>query len=78
MTKMMTCKQMEGECDLPLFATTSKDMAEKMTAHVMDVHPKVAQKMASMTPEEHEEWEKEFHKNWEEAEEVDFEAGNTS
>ncbi|MES2224089.1 MAG: hypothetical protein V4469_04125 [Patescibacteria group bacterium] len=41
-----------------------------MTEHVMKSHPEVAEKMSNMTETEHEEWETEFHKNWDAAPEV--------
>ena len=45
-------------------AASSEEMAKKMTAHVMEKHPDVAEKMKNMSPTEHEKWEAEFHKNW--------------
>ena len=68
--KTMTCRQMGGKCDLEIQAGTSADMAKKMTAHVMKEHPDVAEEMKNMTEKEHEKWEKEFHKNWDNAPEV--------
>lgn len=62
--KTMTCRTMGGGCDMPISAETSSAMAEKMTEHVMKVHPDVAERMANMTPAEHEKWEDQFHKDW--------------
>ena len=56
---------MGGNCDLEIQAGTSSEMAKKMTSHVMKDHPDVAETMKNMTEEEHEKWETEFHKNWE-------------
>jgi hypothetical protein len=58
---------MGGECDQAISAETSKEMSEKMTAHVIEKHPDTAKWMKDMTPEEHQEWEKDFHRNWDEA-----------
>jgi predicted small metal-binding protein len=65
--KTMTCKQLGGTCDTKISAETSADMAQKMTAHVMSAHPDVAQKFSTMNESQHEDWEKEFHKNWDAA-----------
>ena len=63
----MTCKQMGGTCDTEIKASSSAEMAKKMTAHVMEKHPEVAEKMKNMTKSEHEKWEDDFHKNWDKA-----------
>jgi len=68
--KTMTCRQMGGTCDAKLEASTSAEMAKKMTAHVMAEHPDVAAKMKNMSSEEHEKWESEFHRNWNRAPEA--------
>lgn len=68
--KKMTCREMGGDCDMEIYAETSAEMAKKMTTHVMEMHPDVAQKMSTMTEDEHEEWEKDFHQKWDVAPEV--------
>jgi hypothetical protein len=65
--KKMTCKEMGGSCDAEIKAESSSEMAKKMTAHVMEKHPDVFEKMKNMSKAQHKEWEKEFHKNWENA-----------
>lgn len=67
----MICRDMGGECDLKIEATTSAEMAEKMTEHVLEKHPKIAETMTNMTEEEHKVWEAEFHKNWDKTPRVD-------
>lgn len=67
--KTMTCKQMGGTCDTQISAESSAEMAQKMTDHVVEAHPDVAEKMANMTPEEHAAWEKKFHEDYDAAEE---------
>lgn len=71
--KIMTCKQMGGECDLEIAAHSSAEMARKMTTHVMEMHPKVAQHFEKMTKKEHEKWEADFHENWGNAPELEVE-----
>jgi predicted small metal-binding protein len=63
----MTCRQMGGTCDAEITADTSSEMAKKMTAHVMEKHPDVAERMKKMTEPEHKQWEDDFHKKWEKA-----------
>lgn len=65
--KTLTCKQMGGECDKEITADTSSNMAKNMTAHVMEAHPDTAKKFSTMTDDEHEKWEAEFHKSWDNA-----------
>lgn len=65
--KIMTCREMGGECDAEIKAHTSSEMAQKMTADVIEKHPDVAEKMKNMTESEHEKLEDDFHKNWEKA-----------
>ena len=71
--KIMTCKQMGGDCDLEIAAHSSAEMARKMTVHVMEMHPKVAQYFENMTKKEHERWESDFHFNWGDAQEIEVE-----
>ncbi len=70
MKKTMTCKEMGGECDLSLSATTSAEMAQKMEAHIKKEHPDVVKEMENMSAQEREEWDTEFHKKWKEAPEL--------
>jgi predicted small metal-binding protein len=62
--KTMTCREMGGKCDAEIKADSSSEMAKKMTAHVMEKHPDVFEKMKNMTESEHKKWEEDFHKNW--------------
>ncbi len=62
--RVMTCKQMGGECDLEIAAHTSAEMARKMTVHVMEMHPKTAKYFENMTKKDHEKWEADFHDKW--------------
>jgi hypothetical protein len=38
-----------------------------MTAHVMEKHPDIFEKMKNMTESEHKKWEDDFHKSWDKA-----------
>jgi hypothetical protein len=70
MKTTMTCRQMGGTCDATITAGTSAEVARKMTAHVLETHPEVANRMKNMTPEEHRRWEADFHRNWDEAQKM--------
>jgi predicted small metal-binding protein len=54
---------MGGKCEAEFTADSSSEMAKEMTAHVMEKHPDVAEKMKNMTESEHKQWEYDFHKN---------------
>ena len=65
--KTMTCRELGGACDQKISAETWDDMVKKMTAHVMDKHPDVAEKMKQMHAEDPEKWGKEVKPKWEAA-----------
>jgi predicted small metal-binding protein len=65
--KTMTCREMGGTCDAEIKADSTSEMAKKMTAHVMEKHPDVFEKMKNMTESEHKKWEDDFHENWDKA-----------
>lgn len=65
--KTMTCREMGGECGLEIKANSSSEMAKKMTAHVIEKHPDVAERMKNMTEAEHQKWEDDFHEKWDHA-----------
>lgn len=46
--KTMTCKELGGKCDKKLSANTWDDMVKKMTRHVVEKHPDVANDMKKM------------------------------
>lgn len=64
---MKTCREMGGNCDTEIKANSSSEMARKITAHVIENHPDVAETMKNMTAVERQQWEDEFHKNWDKA-----------
>jgi predicted small metal-binding protein len=68
--KTMTCREMGGSCDTQIQADSSAEMAKKMTAHVLEKHPDVYERMKNMTESEHKKWEEDFHKNWQKAPEA--------
>lgn len=68
--KTMTCAELGGACDQKLSAETWDEMIKKMTAHVMDQHPDVAEKMKAMHEADPEQWGKEMKPKWEAAPET--------
>lgn len=65
--KTLTCKELGGECDEKISATSWDEMVEKMTKHVMDTHPDTAKKMEEMHAEDPEKWGKEMKPKFEAA-----------
>ncbi len=65
--KTMTCRELGGACDLKLSAETWEEMVKKMTAHVMDKHPAVAEKMKTMHEEDPKKWGREMKPKWDAA-----------
>ncbi|MGO4568390.1 DUF1059 domain-containing protein [Rhizobium sp. 2YAF20] len=62
--KTMTCRELGGACDEKLSAQTWDEMVKKMTAHVMQKHPDVAEKMKKMHEEDPKKWGKEMKRKW--------------
>ncbi|CAN7723003.1 hypothetical protein [Rhizobium sp. LjRoot258] len=62
--KTMTCRELGGACDEKLSAQTWDEMVKKMTSHVMDKHPDVAEKMKKMHEEDPEKRGKEMKQKW--------------
>lgn len=58
--KTLTCKQLGGTCDYKLTAHSWDDMVQKMTKHVMENHPDVAEKMKKMHDEDPKRWGREM------------------
>ena len=65
--KTMTCRELGGSCDQELSAETWGDMVKTMTAHVMENHPDVAEKMKKMHEADPEKWGKEMKPKWDAA-----------
>ncbi|MEO7914536.1 MAG: DUF1059 domain-containing protein [Novosphingobium sp.] len=68
--KTMTCRELGGTCDQQISAESWGEMVKKMTAHVMEKHPDVAQSMKKMHEDDPEKWGKEMKPKWEAAPEV--------
>jgi len=66
----MTCKELGGPCEQKLSAASWKEMAEKMTKHVMENHPETAKEMEQMHKEDPKKWGKEMKPKWEAAPEA--------
>ncbi|MEO6225546.1 MAG: hypothetical protein ABIO80_06815 [Sphingomicrobium sp.] len=62
--KTMTCHQLGGACDQKLSAETWQEMVGKMTAHVIEKHPEVAENMKRMHDEDPERWGRETKPKW--------------
>ena len=62
--KSMTCRQLGGECDQKLLASTWNDMVNAMTKHVIETHPDVAKKMEKMHNEDPKKWGREMKPKW--------------
>ena len=65
--KTLTCKQLGGTCDAKLSAETWDEMVKKMTSHVMEKHPDVAENMKKMHDADPMRWGKEMKPKWEAA-----------
>ena len=65
--KTMTCKELGGKCNQKLSANSWDDMVKKMTSHVMDKHPDVANDMKKMHEQDPNNWGKEMKPKWDAA-----------
>ena len=65
--KTMRCSELGGVCDQKLYAETWDDMVKKMTDHVMQMHPDVAEKMKKMHEEDPKKWGNEMKPKWDAA-----------
>jgi hypothetical protein len=68
--KSLTCRQLGGTCDQALTANSWDAMVKKMTGHVMEKHPDVAEKMKNMHEEDPRKWSRETKPKWDAAPEV--------
>ena len=58
--KTMTCRDLGGVCDQKLSANSWDEMVQKMSKHVMDKHPDVAEEMEKMHNEDPKKWGREM------------------
>jgi predicted small metal-binding protein len=65
--KTMTCKELGGKCGAKLTANTWEEMVQKMTHHVMERHPDVAEKMKEMHDQDPKRWSAETKPKWDKA-----------
>jgi len=65
--KTMTCRELGGTCDQKLSAESWNDMVQKMTAHVLEKHPEVAEGMKKMHEEDPTKWGREMKPKWDAA-----------
>lgn len=68
--KTMTCRELGGACDQEILAGTWDEMVQKMTAHVMEKHPDVAESMKRMHQEDPKRWGREMKPKWDAAAEA--------
>ena len=68
--KALACKELGGKCDFKVAAETWDEAVQKMTAHVMEMHPDVAEKMKKMHEEDPKRWAREYKPKWEAAAEI--------
>jgi predicted small metal-binding protein len=68
--KTMTCRELGGSCDQKLTAETWEEMVKKMSAHVLENHPDVAEQMKRMHEQDPKRWGKEMKPKWDAAPEV--------
>ena len=68
--KTMTCRELGGKCDQKLTADSWDEMVKKMTAHVMEKHPDVAEAMKQMYEQDPHKWGKEMKPKWDAAPEA--------
>jgi predicted small metal-binding protein len=62
--KSLTCKELGGSCDRAIAAETWDDAVKKMTAHVMEMHPDIAEKMKEMHEKDPGKWAREYKPKW--------------
>lgn len=65
--KTMTCRELGGTCDQQLSADSWSDMVQKMTAHVLNRHPDVAESMKKMHEQDPTAWGREMKPKWDAA-----------
>lgn len=65
--KTMTCQELGGTCDQRLSAESWDEMVKKMTSHVMEKHPDVAEAMKEMHENDPEQWGREMKPKWDAA-----------
>jgi predicted small metal-binding protein len=65
--KIMTCKELGGNCDQKLSAESWDEMVKVMTRHVMEKHPDVAKEMEKMHKQDPQKWGKEMKPKWDAA-----------
>lgn len=63
--KTMKCSELGGVCDELIAGETWDETVEEMTAHVMDNHPDVAEKMEKMHKKNPKAWSKKYKPKWE-------------
>ena len=68
--KSLTCRELGGTCDYRISAETWDEAVNKMTAHVMDRHPDVAEQMKEMHEKDPEKWGRETKPKWDAAPEA--------
>lgn len=68
--KSLKCKDLGGKCDFEIKADNWDEAVKKMTAHVMDKHPDVAEKMKKMHEQDPKKWGREMKPKWDAAPEV--------
>jgi hypothetical protein len=68
--KAMTCRELGGERDQRLSASSWDEMVKVMTKHVMDKHADVAKQMEKMHKKDPKEWGREMKPKWEAAAEI--------
>ena len=62
--KTLSCKELGGKCDEKITAETWDEAVKKMTAHVMERHPDVAEEMKKMHERDPEEWSRKVKPKW--------------
>ena len=65
--KTLTCRELGGKCDQKISAKTWNEAVKKMTVHVMDKHPDVAEEMKKMHEADSKKWGREMKPKWEAA-----------
>jgi predicted small metal-binding protein len=65
--KTLTCRELGGACDTNISADSWTDMVKKMTAHVMEKHPDVAEQMKAIHEADPEQWGRENKPKWDAA-----------
>jgi predicted small metal-binding protein len=68
--KTLSCKELGGTCYEKIAAETWDEAVKKMTAHVMEKHPDVAEEMKKMHVRDPEEWSRKVKPKWDAAPET--------